>query len=160
MPVQPPSQLQRLVQRVRRNDLLLNACNRPAASSSLDNPNDPSDANNNFEDVQIEDNCNFNGLNWSRVQHLERRGKEHMKGPPSWIYCHGWPVHDRSKKRNYWLCRYCHVSKKLWGGMGNLTPDLPHLPSPSCPDASKVTAWNQTVLSSRLLTRMKVHSSS
>jgi hypothetical protein len=57
----------------------------------------------------------FDELDWQRVPHLERRSKEHMRGPPSWIYRHGWPVYDRVRLRKIWLCRYCHVNKKIGG---------------------------------------------
>ena len=48
------------------------------------------------------------GLNWKRVPELERRQIERQRGPPSWIYRYGWTVWHRKKRRNYWLCFYCH----------------------------------------------------
>lgn len=107
MPVQPSSRLQRLVQRDRRNDPPPNASTAQAAGSSVDDLDDPSNSDNlegnsdNLEAVQTEEDADFSELVWSRVPQLERRGKEHVKGPPSWIYCYGWPVYNRFKKRNY-----------------------------------------------------------
>ena len=115
MPVQPSTRLQRLVQRDRRNDPPPNASIRTAAGSSIDDLGDPSDDADDPEAVQTEEDGVYNELDWARVPQLERRGKEHLKGPPSWIYRYGWPVYDRFKKRNYWLCRYCHVSKQSGG---------------------------------------------
>lgn len=115
MPAQPTSRLQRLVQRDRRNDPLPDASVRPAAGSSIDDPDDPSDDADEPKAVQTEEDSVYNELDWARVPQLERRGKEHVKGPPSWIYRYGWPVYDCLKRRNCWLCRYCHVSKQSGG---------------------------------------------
>ncbi|KAF1945021.1 hypothetical protein EJ02DRAFT_327804, partial [Clathrospora elynae] len=57
----------------------------------------------------------YNGLDWERVPHLEKRQKEHSRGAPSWIYRHGWPFYYQTNKRNYWLCCYYHINKKLGG---------------------------------------------
>jgi hypothetical protein len=115
MPAQPSSQLQRLVQRDRCNDPPPNASITLAAGSSVDSPDDASDNSDDPEAVQTDEKGDFSELVWLRVPQLKRRGKEHVKGPPSWIYRYGWPVYDRFKKRNYWLCRYCHVSKQSGG---------------------------------------------
>jgi hypothetical protein len=116
MSVQPSSRLQRLVQRDRRNDPPPNdASVAPVASSSLDDLDDPGGNGDNPEFVQTEEDGDFDDVDWGRVPHLERRGKEHMGGTPSWIYRYGWPVYDRIKKRNYWICRHCHINKKLGG---------------------------------------------
>jgi hypothetical protein len=115
MPVQPSSQLQRLIQRDRCNDPPPNASTALATESSVDSFDDPSDNSDNPDAVQTDENGDFSELVWSQVPQLERRGKEHVKGPPSWIYRYGWPVCDRFKKRNYWLCRYCHVSRQSGG---------------------------------------------
>jgi hypothetical protein len=57
----------------------------------------------------------FDGLDRVRVPHLEKRGKDHAKDLPSWIYLYCWPVYHRVKRKNYWLCRYCHVNKNPRG---------------------------------------------
>jgi hypothetical protein len=84
------------VQRDRCNKLPPNASIGPAAG-----PDDPSDNADNLEAVQTEEDGVYNELGWARVPQLERCGKEHLKGPSSWIFRYGWPVYDRFKKRNY-----------------------------------------------------------
>jgi hypothetical protein len=115
MPPQPTSRLERLVQRDRCKDPALNTSVAPTTDSSIDNPDHPSDDADKPEAVQTEEDSLYDGLDWTRVPQLERRGKEHLKGPPSWIYRNGWPVYNRFKKPNYWLCRYCHVNKHSGG---------------------------------------------
>jgi hypothetical protein len=83
MPVQTSSRLQRLVQRDRRNNPPPNASIRLAVSSSLNDPDDPSDAGDDIEVVQTDEDSDFDDLTWSRVPHLEQRGKDYLKGPPS-----------------------------------------------------------------------------
>jgi hypothetical protein len=79
MPAQPTSQLQRLVQRDCRNDPPPDALVRPAASSSIDDADDPSNNANKPEAVQTEEDVVYNEQDWARVLHLERRAKEHVK---------------------------------------------------------------------------------
>lgn len=113
MPVQLSSQLSRLVRRDNRGQPRLDASVAPTASS-LDNPNAEDNSDVPLE-VLDDDDSAFDGLDWTRVPHLEKRGKDHVKGPPSWIYLYGWPVYHRVKRKNYWLCRYCHVNKNPGG---------------------------------------------
>jgi hypothetical protein len=99
MPIQPSSQLSRLVRRDNRGRPHLDASVAPAASSlaSTDAEDDRDVA---LEAVD-EDDSTFDGLDWVRVLHLEKRGKDHAKGLPSWIYLYGWPVYHRVKQKNY-----------------------------------------------------------
>jgi hypothetical protein len=77
MPEQLPSQLARLVRRDKRSEAALNASVTPTAdSTALSDSSDNNDS----------DDKAFDGLDWARVPHFERRGKDHAKGQPSWIY--------------------------------------------------------------------------
>jgi hypothetical protein len=57
------------------------------------------------------DELEYEGLEWSRVQYLERRQIEHnARGKkPSWVYKYGWPVYHRKYQKNYWPCQLCHL---------------------------------------------------
>jgi hypothetical protein len=84
MPLQLSSQLSRLVRRDNRGQAPLNASVAPA-SPSIDS--DPDYNEPNVPTVVVDtDNSVFNGLNWARVLHFERRSKDYAKGLLSWIY--------------------------------------------------------------------------
>jgi hypothetical protein len=84
MPVQPSSQLSRLVGRDNRGRPPPNASVAPAASAafSLADTDAKDDSDVPLEVVDDDDSA-FSGLDWARVPHLEKRGKDHAKGPPS-----------------------------------------------------------------------------
>jgi hypothetical protein len=62
MPAQPTSRIQRLIQRDCCNDPLLDASVRLAASSSINDLDDPSDNADKLEAVQIEEDVDYNEL--------------------------------------------------------------------------------------------------
>ncbi|KAF2818332.1 hypothetical protein CC86DRAFT_159449 [Ophiobolus disseminans] len=98
MPIQLLSQLSCLVRCDNRGQPHLDASVAPAASSltgtnAQDNSDVPLEA--------ADDDSTFDGLDWVRVPHLEKRGKDHAKGLPSCIYLYGWPVYHRIKQKNY-----------------------------------------------------------
>jgi hypothetical protein len=77
MPVQPSSRLQRLIQRDRRNNPPPNdASVAPAASSSLNDLDDPGGNSDNPGVLQTQENCDFDEVDWGHVPHLQQRGKE------------------------------------------------------------------------------------
>jgi hypothetical protein len=80
MPVQPSSQLSRLVQRDNRGRPHLDASVAPAASSLASTDADDSDVP--LKAVN-DDDSTFDGLDWVRVPHLKKRGKDYAKGLPS-----------------------------------------------------------------------------
>lgn len=96
----------------KKTTALVNRKNPPPKSPSVaPEPDDPEN-----EDVQVvyfsdDDEKAFEGLDWGRVPHLQKRERGHIRGTPSWIYAYGWPVFHRKKRQNYWLCRYCHQHK-------------------------------------------------
>jgi hypothetical protein len=98
MPVQLSSQLSRLVRRDNRGRPHLDASVAPAASS-LAGTDAEDDSDVPLEAVN-DDDSTFDGLDWVRVPHLEKRGKDHAKGLHSQIYLYSWPVYYRVKK-NY-----------------------------------------------------------
>ena len=80
------------------------------ASEVFDDPDPPP-----REDSDIDDDV-YDGLDWNRVPHLQKRPYEHSRGSkPSWIYLYGWPVWHREQQKKYWLCRYCHTHKRFGG---------------------------------------------
>jgi hypothetical protein len=85
MPIQPSTQLQHLVQHDRCNNPPPKASIGPAAVSSIDDPDNPSDNTNNPEAIQTEEDGVYHELDWAHVPQLKRCGKEHLKGPLSWI---------------------------------------------------------------------------
>jgi hypothetical protein len=101
------------VRRDNRGQPHLDASVAPTASS-LDNRNAEDDSDVPLEVLDNDDSA-FDGIDRTRVLHLEKRGKDYVKGPPSWIYLYGWPVYHCVQQKNYWLCRYCHVNKNLGG---------------------------------------------
>lgn len=79
MPLQPNSKLHRLVERDKRDNLSVNASIAPAideAEGDHDNHIDSS-FDNLFDEAFV-----YDGLDWERVPHLEKRQKEHARGAP------------------------------------------------------------------------------
>lgn len=100
---QANTSLSRLLERDREKPPLLPNSTAPTASSGADLQ----------ETIEVvaratQDSDIYQGLIWTRVPHLEKRQKDHQRGVPSWIYKYGWPLYDRGKQRNVWLCFYCH----------------------------------------------------
>lgn len=111
MSLQANQALRRLVERDKRKDLKPTASITPIADDAKD-PDAP------IVDELAEDDDNNNtyeGLDWRCVPELERRQKEYARGQPSWIYCYGWAVYHCERQRNYWLCCYCHLYRRLGG---------------------------------------------
>lgn len=109
MSSQPNSAIRHLVERDKRGSLLPSPSTVPTVRDNQSETHD-----NNAPIVVIPaalvDDLEYEGVNWKRVPHLERRQLERngRGGPPSWIYRHGWGVWHVKLKRNWWLCRYCH----------------------------------------------------
>ena len=66
--------------------------------------------------VDDDDDSKWEGLEWTRVPHLQKRAYEHGRGSrPSWIYQYGWPVWHRQQEKKFWLYKDCHRHKKTGG---------------------------------------------
>ena len=108
---QANTSLSRFLERDREKPPLLPDSTAPTASSEADL----------HETIEVvaratEDSDIYQGLSWNRVPRLEKRQKDHQRGAPSWIYQYGWPLYDRGKQRNVWLCTYCH-QHRIPGGI-------------------------------------------
>jgi hypothetical protein len=112
MPSESNLKLCRLFDRDKRANPATNASIAPAideAESHCTNELTDKPANEAIDDAL------YDGLDWTRVPHLEKCQYEHARGAPSWIYRYGWPVYHHTRRRYYWLCSYCHIHKKPGG---------------------------------------------
>lgn len=94
----------------------LNAISEPTPTitpSKVVETNDDSAAD------EINDETNYDGIDWERLKAFQRPFKA-LERNPSFIYKHGYRLQHRYNKRMFWECAYCH-QHSISGGRFDIT---------------------------------------